>query len=118
MSCLKCGRETEAGNVFCEDCLKLMAAHPVKPGTRVTIPKRPKPEPVQHPAPKVQTPEEIIAKLRRRIRVLMTLIIVLLVSLAVSIAIIAHNYDGTELDGFGIGQNYSTEAPDDVDHGR
>lgn len=33
MNCLKCGREIEEGQVFCNDCLVQMAKYPVKPGT-------------------------------------------------------------------------------------
>ena len=117
MSCLKCGRETAEGNVFCAECLEYMAAHPVKPGIRVTIPKRPKAEPI-HPVVKPQTPEEIIEKLHKRIRLLVVLILVLLIGLCTSIGIIAYHHATTEHGGFGIGQNYSTEAPDNVDHGR
>lgn len=117
MSCLKCGRETAQGNVFCEECLEHMAAHPVKPGIRITIPQRPKSEPV-HVVPKVQTPEEIIERLRRRIRVMMIVILVLVIGLCTSAGIIAYHHATTEHGGLAIGQNYSTEAPDDVDHGR
>ena len=42
MQCMKCGREIPAGQVFCEDCLTDMAAYPIKPGTVVTLPNRPK----------------------------------------------------------------------------
>ena len=31
MNCLKCGREIEEGQVFCNDCLVQMAKYPVKP---------------------------------------------------------------------------------------
>ena len=117
MSCLKCGRETAEDNVFCEACLENMAAHPVKPGIRVTIPKRPKSEPA-HPVVKTQTPEEIIEKLHKRIGLLVVLILVLFVGLCISVGVIAYHHATTEHGGFGIGQNYSTEAPDNVDHGR
>ena len=40
MQCLRCGRETEEGQVFCFTCEALMAKHPVKPNTVVTIPER------------------------------------------------------------------------------
>ncbi len=40
MNCMKCGRETVQERVFCEDCLLDMAAHPVKPGTVVLLPRR------------------------------------------------------------------------------
>lgn len=42
MQCMKCGREIPVGQVFCEECLAEMAAYPVKPGTVVTLPNRPK----------------------------------------------------------------------------
>ena len=40
MQCLRCGRETENEQVFCFTCEALMAKHPVKPNTVVTIPER------------------------------------------------------------------------------
>ena len=40
MQCLRCGRETEDDHVFCFPCEALMAKHPVKPNTVVTIPER------------------------------------------------------------------------------
>lgn len=38
LNCLKCGREIEEGQVFCNDCLVQMAKYPVKPGTAVQLP--------------------------------------------------------------------------------
>lgn len=40
LNCLKCGREIEEGQVFCNDCLVQMAKYPVKPGTAVQLPSR------------------------------------------------------------------------------
>ena len=40
VNCLKCGREIEEGQVFCNDCLVQMAKYPVKPGTAVLLPSR------------------------------------------------------------------------------
>ena len=40
MQCLRCGRETEDGQVFCFLCESVMVKHPVKPNTVVTIPER------------------------------------------------------------------------------
>ena len=39
MNCLKCGRETPAEQVFCEECLLEMEKYPVKPGTVVLLPR-------------------------------------------------------------------------------
>ena len=118
MACLKCGRETGDDGVFCQECLDSMAQSPVKPGTRVVIPKRPEPEPQILPV-KTQSPEEIIEKLRKRIRVLALLVFLLFVSLSVSLGFIVHHHK-TAVHGeiFGIGQNYSTEAAEGGDHGR
>ena len=38
MGCMKCGKETGDGQVFCDSCLEVMAQYPVKPDTVVTLP--------------------------------------------------------------------------------
>ena len=38
--CLKCGKETGERDVFCADCLAVMAKYPVKPGTPIILPHR------------------------------------------------------------------------------
>ena len=40
MSCMKCGRDTQDPQVFCDDCLQVMERYPVKPGTPIQLPKR------------------------------------------------------------------------------
>lgn len=40
MNCMKCGRETTGEQVFCEECLRIMAKYPVKPGIAVKLPQR------------------------------------------------------------------------------
>ena len=40
MQCMKCGRDLEAGQVFCPECQENMAKYPVKPGTVVQLPYR------------------------------------------------------------------------------
>ena len=40
MRCMKCGRDTENEQVFCESCREIMAKYPVKPGTVVQLPHR------------------------------------------------------------------------------
>ena len=78
MNCMKCGREIEAGNVFCPECLAEMEKYPVKPGTVVQLPKR-----RETPAYKKATVrrravslEEQIKKLRRAIRSLIVLLLI------------------------------------------
>ena len=40
MNCMKCGRETENEQVFCQGCLQIMEKYPVRPGTVVLLPRR------------------------------------------------------------------------------
>lgn len=40
MYCLKCGKETESEQVFCQQCLDIMEQYPVNPGTVARIPHR------------------------------------------------------------------------------
>ena len=76
MNCLKCGRELDTEQVFCNDCLLEMEKYPVKPGTVVQLPRR-----REAPAPgksfkKRISPEEQIKSLRFRVRLLTILLIV------------------------------------------
>lgn len=38
MGCMKCGKETTDGQVFCDSCLEVMEKYPVKPDTVVQLP--------------------------------------------------------------------------------
>ena len=38
MGCMKCGKETGNGQVFCDSCLEVMEQYPVKPDTVVQLP--------------------------------------------------------------------------------
>ena len=84
MNCLKCGRETAEGQVFCKECLAVMEKYPVKPGTAVLLPKR-------EPAPTVKkvrwkpapTREEQVTKLRRQNHRLIAVLCVVAVLLCV-----------------------------------
>lgn len=40
MYCMKCGKKIEDSQVFCDDCLSVMAKYPVKPDVAVHLPKR------------------------------------------------------------------------------
>ena len=40
MNCLKCGRETRPGAVFCTQCQEVMQQYPVKPGAVIHLPNR------------------------------------------------------------------------------
>lgn len=47
MNCMKCGREVNEGQVFCETCMENMEHEPIKMNTPVLIPTQP---------PKITTP--------------------------------------------------------------
>ena len=58
MQCMKCGRDVESGEVFCELCLEEMQKYPVRPGTAVVIPHRPERVQLKRPVKKQLTHEE------------------------------------------------------------
>ena len=41
MGCMKCGKELESTQVFCDECLEKMEKSPVKPNAVVVLPTRP-----------------------------------------------------------------------------
>ena len=41
MNCMKCGREVEDGQVFCPECLELMAQEPINISVPVHLPQQP-----------------------------------------------------------------------------
>ena len=105
MACLKCGRQTQAGQVFCDTCLEIMEWYPVKPGTAVLLPKR-QDSPVRKQSKRrAPTPEEVIKSLRRQVRNL-AILLVLMVLLVGLMVIPTYRYLMEEhvLPG----QNYST----------
>lgn len=75
MHCMKCGREIGEGQVFCPDCLLVMAKYPVKPGTAILLPKRREVPFAKRAVPrrKMLTPEEQIRKLRKSLRTVFAL---------------------------------------------
>ena len=119
MACLKCGRETKENQVFCPDCQSLLHSQaPLKADYRVVIPQRPKKSEPQHAPAKKRTPEEQVARLQTMVRVLAILVLTLFLTTAASLGFIIHHQSTANHGGFTIGQNYSTEAPGNVDHGR
>lgn len=83
MGCLKCGRDTEEGAVFCSDCLLEMQRYPVRPGTPVVLPAQERVVPRKAPKRRAVPPEEQIKGLKKRIRALTILWMVTLLALAV-----------------------------------
>ena len=79
MHCMKCGNEIPDGQVFCEDCLNVMAKYPVKPDTPVQILKRPARTEKKHPRQISQ--KEVIRKQAKKIRRLTWIAVLLFVLL-------------------------------------
>ena len=110
MNCMKCGREIEEPQVFCELCLEDMKKHPVKPGIAIQLPHK-KELPVKKAAPKrrqAPTAEERVQKLQRRVRWLAALWLITLALLAATIYPTVEYFLGNSF--LLPGQNYSTIA--------
>ena len=82
MRCMKCGRDTELEQVFCDSCREVMARYPVRPGIVVQLPRRAetaaKKQTVRRRA--VPTQEERNQILRRVVRWLAALVLLLTVA--------------------------------------
>lgn len=111
MYCMKCGKEIKGKQVFCDECLAIMEANPVKPGTTVQIPHRP----VSHNAPprrRVLSPEEQVPRLRKTIRWLILALVVTIAGLVLSVSLLAETYQFQQ-DQDNIGKNYNTVTQSD-----
>ena len=107
VNCLKCGREIEEGQVFCNDCLVQMAKYPVKPGTAVQLPSRGSAAAAKkvHARRRGKTAlEEQLKALKARVRVLSVLLAVCVVLLVV-LSVVTLRYMST--NRLLPGQNYS-----------
>ncbi len=80
MYCLRCGKDTHDERVFCESCLLLMEAYPVKPGTAIHLPERKKPAESKKQW-KVIPQSELLLRAKRLNRWLTTIIVMLLAAL-------------------------------------
>ena len=109
MSCMKCGRDIEEGQVFCPDCLAVMERYPVKPGIAIQLPGK-KEHPVQKKAHvkrrQPPAPEEVILKLKRRLKMIVILWLVTLLLLAATIYPTVEFIRDHALPQ--LGQNYTT----------
>lgn len=107
MKCMRCGRDIEAGQVFCPECLQNMSRHPVNPGTAIRIPRRPDPQLKRAARRKAIPEEEQIRILKKRLK-LMTILFVICVVILIAMAIPAAFHFATEHNVFLPGQNYSS----------
>lgn len=106
MNCMKCGKDTILDQVFCPDCQQEMERYPVNPNTPVLLPKRPQtPSAKKVPRKKPIPPEEQIATLKRRVRIL-TLSLILVFCLGCAMIYGTIHY--FQKDRLLPGQNYTS----------
>lgn len=108
MKCMKCGREQESEQVFCEECLLEMEKYPVNPNATVQLPLRkdlPSTRKMQARRRTV-SPEEQVRTLKRRLWLLTG---ILVVTLALVLAMI-HPTVNYFIRHYNLrpGQNYNT----------
>ena len=106
MSCMKCGRKTEAEQIFCPDCLKEMERYPVKPDIAVLLPTHQEKMPKKAAKRARLSPEEQIGRLKRRNKHLARWLagfVVLSALLGVTAGYLAGKVEVQKV----IGQNYS-----------
>lgn len=106
MNCMKCGRETLAGKVFCEDCLLEMEKYPVKPGTVVFLPRRRENTTPKKTSKRRALPlEEQVKVLKKRVKILTVLLVLCIgILLAAAYPAVQHLRE----DHFKPGQNYTS----------
>ena len=69
MGCMKCGKETGDGQVFCDSCLEVMAQYPVKPDIVVQLPpKRILSSDKKNARKKELSPKELLRKQQRLLK--------------------------------------------------
>ena len=93
MNCLKCGKEAEGNNVFCDQCLQDAKSYPIKPGTVVQLhPRDAAAERKAAPRFHGPTPAEQIQQLRRKNRRLSWIIAALVLLLGVAAAALLQSH--------------------------
>ena len=83
MACMKCGKDTQDGQMFCAHCLEGMEAYPVKPDVHIQLPSRNGESALKKPTHKNRPKAAQLAALRLQIRLLWAVIAALLLAIAV-----------------------------------
>ena len=116
MFCLKCGKTTTGEQVFCDGCLQVMDAYPVRSDTPIHLPKRSEAQPPKKAHRKKAIPaEEQILQLKLTNRRLTLAVVGLALALGIcATALILHllnpQFQMTP-DSGNTGKNY-TYSPD------
>ena len=105
MNCMKCGRETENDQVFCQDCLQIMKKYPVRPGTVVLLPRR-RETIIKKTVKRHSIPlEEQVKILRKRLMIMWFVFVLCIALMLLMINPTLHYALDKHVE---IGQNYST----------
>lgn len=108
MNCMKCGRDIEEDQVFCEKCLEVMKQYPVRPGIVIQLPHHKAGAPVRKPLVRRRTEiplEEQVKRLKKRLlRLRIAFVVVVLLFLGLSALAAYHLITD---DHILPGQNYS-----------
>ena len=92
MNCLKCGRDTNSEQVFCNTCLQAMEAYPVRPDVPIHLPTRSASAGKKQPSRKKTIPlEEQILQLKATTRRMRWIILVLVLALSACIGGLVYN---------------------------
>ena len=106
MNCMKCGRETQNENVFCQNCLQEMEKYPVRPGTVVLLPRRKEPSMLKKITKRhVPTAEEQVKLLHKWVVVLSILLTICVAAIVLMFNPTMHYVLDEHVE---MGQNYSS----------
>lgn len=109
MYCMKCGKETGENQVFCDDCLEVMAKHPVRQGTPVHLPNyNTSVEKKAAPKKRQPTPEELLPRFRKATRWLSVALVSSLLVLSITVALLVNFVNAPSATTNDIGKNYNT----------
>ncbi len=110
MKCLRCGRDTADGRVFCDHCQESMRAYPVRPGTAIQLPRRADTAPAKKKSRRKRqiTPEEHIAILRKSLRQARILLVIAVLALSLAVSMLV--YETFQLKDTDIGRNYAVDT--------
>jgi hypothetical protein len=78
---MKCGKETQDGQLFCARCLEAMEAYPVKPDTHIQLPVRNVEAAPKKQTRKVRGKDAQIAALRLQNRLMWVVILTLVLAI-------------------------------------
>ena len=107
MACMKCGKNTEDGRLFCAHCLEVMEAYPVKPDVHIQLPAR-----NGGAAPKKQSRKRVDPKdakiAAQRLQLRLMWVVVIALTLAVAILLLRGGVKPADQE---VGQNYTYTEP-------